>query len=150
VDQSGGAGLPAGFVLAGQSGSSSPHFSVDAVSGTFSDALPDTLPDGTYALNMSSGGFAELARLIGRRGTGEAASANHSDADSAAGDGESGDGLDFGSGDDAPAPAQLAMDSPVLSFGVVFGLGAACTMTVPNRRRNTDWARRLMEFLGVG
>ncbi len=148
VDQSsGGSVLPAGFSL----NVSRPvvQFSVNGVSGSMHDPLPDALVDGMHALSPSSQVVSELAALM----------FGGSDAGGAGWGGGGGDGggasdevieVFLGSDEGGLSGAlRRTVSEPTMALGMIAGLGAATVMTVPNRRRSQNWLQRALQALGL-
>jgi len=151
VDQtSGGQVLPAGVGVRGPSTGPVARFSVAGVSGTFYDALPDAVPHGTHALDPSMLLVSELAALF-RGGFGDGAAG--SGAAAADGTGLAIDAgaasLDLDSSEWIGDAAEIAISPSTLALGMVASLGAASVMTVPNRRRTSNWFQQAVEWLGL-
>jgi hypothetical protein len=148
VDQSSGTqSLPAGFTLRGPSHGPAARFSVAGVSGTIHDPLPDAVPHGIHALNPSTQLVSELAALFRERFDAPASSA--AAADSGLAPDSNAPAIDLESGEWIEDSTGLAMSPPTLALGMVASLGAASIMTVPNRRRSTNWLQQAVELLGL-
>ena len=150
VDQSsGGQQLPAGFALRGPSPGPAARFSVTGVSGTYYDPLPDAVPYGIHALNPSTQLVSELAALFRGRPDGSASVGAATAADAGLDANAGAGGLDLDSSEWLADAAELAMSPPTLALGMVASIGAASVMTVPNRRRSSNWLQQAVEWLGL-
>jgi methionine-rich copper-binding protein CopC len=149
VDRSqGGQALPAGFVFGEQATGPAVRFSVNGVSGTFHDSLPDAVPHGMHALNPSAQLVSELASLL-RGGFDGGATGSSAAVDDTGFVGDSGgEYIDLESAEWVSDAADLAMSPPTLALGMVASIGAASALNVPNRRRS-NWVQRAFELLGA-
>lgn len=151
ADNSGsGQPLPAGFVLGQPSRTPAARFSVDGVSGSFHDALPNAVPHGIHPLDPSTQLASELAALV-RGGFGEGAASSGADAarDAAIEDGSGAHFSDVGSDELGEDAFQVVMSPSSLALGMVASIGVASVMNGSPRRRSSNWVDRAVEWLGM-
>ncbi len=146
VDTSDSGALPAGVTF-GRPAQPSTHFSVERVSGSFLEPLPDDLRHGTHALAPAAGLVAELAELFRTSG---AARPDGNSSEDAALDGSAAELFAASDSTDAALEDSRRELSPrTIAFGMAVALGVASAATVPSRRRNSNWLQQTFEALGA-